>query len=68
MFDYVIIMIAYNHTVHQNGQATPYLPLSGITPPRYRYWDQKYDLNHCLWIRLSVNSNPIIFHFQDVLF
>ncbi len=32
-----IIMLAYNHTVHHLGQATTYLRLNGITPPRYRF-------------------------------
>ena len=32
-----IIILAYNHTVHHVGQATTYLRLNGITPPKYRF-------------------------------
>ena len=32
-----IIMLAYNHNVHHLGQATTYLRLNGITPPKYRF-------------------------------
>lgn len=36
-YDYDILMLAYNHTVHHKGQATTYLRLCGIAPPQYRF-------------------------------
>jgi uncharacterized damage-inducible protein DinB len=32
-----IIILAYNHTVHHTAQATVYLRLRNITPPKYRF-------------------------------
>jgi len=34
---YDILMLAYNHTVHQKGQATTYLRLKDIVPPQFRF-------------------------------
>ncbi len=32
-----INMLAYNHTIHHRAQATTYLRLNGISPPKYRF-------------------------------
>jgi len=36
-YDYDILMLAYNHSVHHKGQATTYLRLKEIAPPQYRF-------------------------------
>lgn len=33
-----IIILAYNHTIHHRAQATTYLRLNEITPPKYQFW------------------------------
>ncbi len=35
--NYDILMLSYNHAVHHKGQATTYLRLKGIAPPKYRF-------------------------------
>jgi uncharacterized damage-inducible protein DinB len=35
--NYDVLMLSYNHAVHHKGQATTYLRLKGIVPPRYRF-------------------------------
>jgi uncharacterized damage-inducible protein DinB len=32
-----MLMIAYNHIIHHRAQATTYLRLKGIIPPKYRF-------------------------------
>lgn len=32
-----IILLAYNHTIHHRAQATTYLRLKEIVPPKYRF-------------------------------
>lgn len=32
-----IVLLAYNHTIHHRAQATTYLRLNGITPPKYMF-------------------------------
>lgn len=34
---YDVLMLSYNHAVHHKGQATTYLRLKEIVPPRYRF-------------------------------
>jgi len=35
--NYDVLMLSYNHAVHHKGQATTYLRLKGIVPPKYRF-------------------------------